>query len=247
MPLYRIGELRAFLKQHGISPRKSLSQNFLVDRNIIEKLIEHVKPGDRVLEIGPGAGAITELLRERGAEVFPIEKDERLVAAIGAIPGDILDYDLDTLPAPLKVISNLPYQIASPILTRLVPRRDTFERITVLVQEEVARRYTASPGSKLYSSITVFLQFYAEVKWVAKVKRNAFWPVPNVDSAIIDIIPKAPPPVDADRFFAMVRTAFNQRRKMIRSTLGVDVSARPETLSLNDWLDLFAALEKQTD
>lgn len=242
-----MSELREFLDQHAISPRKSLSQNFLVDRNIIEKLIQHIEAGDRVLEIGPGAGAITELLRERGAEVFPIEKDERFLTATNAIPGDILDYDLDTLPSPLKVISNLPYQISSPILTRLVPRRHQFERITVLVQEEVARRYTAKPGSKRYGSITVFLQFYADVKWVSKVKRNAFWPVPNVDSAIIDIVPKEPPPVDAERFFAMVRTAFNQRRKMLRSTLGVDSDARPETLSLDDWLELFATFEQRTD
>ncbi len=247
MPLHRVSELREFLEQHGISPRKSLSQNFLVDRNIIEKLIQHVKPGDQVLEIGSGPGAITELLRERGAEVFPIEKDERFVAATNAILGDILDYDLDTLPSGLKVISNLPYQISSPILTRLVPRRDKFEQITVLVQEEVARRYTAKPGSKLYGSITVFLQFYADVKWVSKVKRNAFWPVPNVDSAIIDITPKEPPPVDAEQFFSMVRTAFNQRRKMIRSTIGIDSNARPETLSLGDWLELFATLEEHSD
>ncbi len=111
----------------------------------------------------------------------------------------------------------------------------------------MARRYTAKPGSKRYGSITVFLQFYADVKWVSKVKRNAFWPVPNVDSAIIDIVPKEPPPVDAERFFAMVRTAFNQRRKMLRSTLGVDSDARPETLSLDDWLELFATFEQRAD
>ena len=150
MPRYRVSELREFLQAHGIAPRKSLSQNFLVDRNIIEKLIQHIEPGDRVLEIGPGAGAITELLRERGAEVYAVEKDERFVAAVGAIHGDILDFDLDTLPSPLKVISNLPYQISSPILTRLVPLREKFERITVLVQEEVARRYTARPYNSLH-------------------------------------------------------------------------------------------------
>jgi 16S rRNA (adenine1518-N6/adenine1519-N6)-dimethyltransferase len=247
--LYRKRELLAFLEEHDLVPRKGLSQNFLVDRNIIEKLIAHIEPGDRVLEIGPGPGAITELLLERGATVYAVEIDEKLAAALHrlpgdlhVIPGDILDLDLETLPTGLKVISNLPYQIASPILTRLLPHRDRFTRFTVLVQDEVARRYTANPGSKIYGSITVFLQFYSDVKLVAKVKRSAFWPVPNVDSAIIDITPKEPPPVDAEAFIAMVRRAFNQRRKMIRSTLGVDSDARPESLSLNCFLEIFDRL-----
>jgi 16S rRNA (adenine1518-N6/adenine1519-N6)-dimethyltransferase len=208
MPLYRPSELKEYLQSLGVSPKKRLSQNFLIDGNIIKKIIQlaDVCPGESVLEIGPGPGALTEGLLEAGAHVLAVEKDPILAKHLEflgkgekflrVICEDILTVDLEKhLPkgTKTKVIANLPYHLTTPILTRLIPLNKTFSSITVMVQEEVARRFAAIPGSKDYGSVTVFLQYYSEVQYGFKVSKNCFFPKPKVESAMVKFTLQPPP------------------------------------------------------
>lgn len=277
MALSSRSELLQFLTDQGIRPRKSLSQNFLTDGNILRKIVQlaEVTPGDTVLEIGPGPGALTECLLAAGAIVVAVEKDEKLAAALSRlqtsdkrlhiVAADCLEVNINTLMAPFlrpgrkaKVVANLPYQITTPIVTHLSPMHHLFSSIIVMVQEEVARRYVGKPGTKDYSAISVFLQFYTHPKYGFKVSRRCFLPAPKVDSAVIRLNPKEPPKVDEERFFQMVRRAFQQRRKMMRGSLrdlypptvvisaleaiGKKETARPEELSLDELLQLLSQL-----
>ncbi len=258
-------ELKAFLTALGARPKKGLSQNFLVDHNIITKLLNYasVKKGDYVLEIGAGPGAITEILVKREADVVAVELDTAFAEALKRFPitiyaEDILVFSLDSLERRAKVVANLPYHITAPILGRLLPRRDLFSTLTLVVQEEVARRMVAQPKTSDYSSLTLFLQFYAEVDYAFRISRHCFYPAPKVDSAVVHLVLREPPPVHPDPFFLFVRTAFQQRRKMLKNTLtslyekdlvetalkhaGINPKARPEELSLDAYLALFSYL-----
>lgn len=272
--MYRPSELRQFLSHLGIMPKKGLSQNFLIDGNIIRKIVKtaEVKPGDTVLEIGPGPGALTEALLEAGAHVIAVEKDELLASHLERFkdgPGklDIYCEDIMSFPIPerlagmnqVKVIANLPYHLTTPILISLIAHRSYFSTFTVMVQEEVARRFTAFPGSKEYGSISVFLHFYTLAKYAFTVSRQCFYPVPKVDSAVVHLAVREPPNVNEETFFRMTRTAFEHRRKMLRASLrdlyspekvtkmliemGQNPLARPEDLSLEEFLSLHQKLE----
>lgn len=274
MQMYRPSELRLFLDSLGISPKKGLSQNFLIDGNIIRKIVAEsgVKPGDTVLEVGPGPGSLTQALLEAGAHVIAVEKDAILAKALERLQthtnqlevycDDILTFPLDNLQnrSPIKVIANLPYHLTTPILVYLLSKRHLFSSFTVMVQEEVARRFTAVPGNKDYSSFTVFLNFYTKPRYGFTVSRNCFYPVPGVDSAVVILHTHPSPTVDnEEQFFNMVRTAFKQRRKMLRGSLkdlaspqsiedalramGCDPQSRPESLSLNQFLELYNFLK----
>lgn len=253
-------ELLQFLRTLGVEPKKGLSQNFLIDGNIVRKIVTtaDIKKGDHVLEIGPGPGALTEELTLRGAHVFAVEKDHIFAQALKRFPhvevydADILTFDFSQLPTPLKVVSNLPYHLTAPILTLLAPRRDLFSSLTVMVQEEVARRMVARAKTSDYGSLTVFLNFYTQPLYGFKVSRRCFYPRPKIDSAIVKLDLKTPPNVDEKSFFQFVHTAFQQRRKMVKSTLGSemgplleilgeDPQARPEELSLEVFLKLYQA------
>ena len=172
-----------------------------------------------------------------------------------AFLSDILEFDLSLLPPHTKVVANLPYHLTAPILTLLAPRHDLFSTLTLMVQDEVARRITAVPKTKEYGSLTVFLNFYASAHYAFKVSHHCFYPQPKVDSAIITLTLKKPAPVDAESFFHCVRTAFQHRRKMIKTTLGahlgpilehfgINPQARPEELNLEQWLKVFSRLDK---
>lgn len=262
-------ELKAFLDSLGVRPKKALSQNFLIDQNIVSKIVAEAKvaQGDYVLEIGPGPGALTEALVDQGAEVVAVELDSVFAAALKRFPvtvyqEDILAFPLEKLARKGKVVANLPYHITAPILTRLVPRKDLFSSLTVMVQEEVARRLTAAPKTGDYGSLTVFLNFYSDPHYAFRVSRTCFFPTPKVDSAIVTFNLKEPPDVDADRFFELVRAAFSQRRKMMKNTLsslydaqelarafekaGINPKARAEELSLETFLSLFAELNRRS-
>ncbi len=258
-------ELKAFLSSLGVRPKKGLSQNFLIDHNIMTKLLDcaAINRGEYVLEIGAGPGAITEALVKRGAEVVAVELDAVFSEALKRFPvtvygGDILTFPLENLERHAKVVANLPYHITAPILGRLLPRRDLFSTFTLVVQEEVARRMTAQPKTSDYSSLTLFLNFYAEVHYAFRVSRSCFYPAPKVDSAVVHLVLREPPPVDPEPFFHFVRTAFQQRRKMLKNTLAtlyesgavgkaleqleINPKARPEELSLEIFLALFSHL-----
>lgn len=271
----RPSNLRLFLDELKTLPKKSLSQNFLIDGNILQKIVKtaDVQPGDLVLEIGPGPGALTEILLQKGAHVVAVEKDRIFAEALKRLQtednrlevfnDDILEFPLDKhLHRKTKVISNLPYHLTTPILALLFPRRDLFSTLTVMVQEEVARRFVAPPGGEDYSSFTVFLSYYSKAKYAFKVGRNCFYPAPRVDSAIVTMELKEPPSVsDEEGFFKLTRGAFSQRRKMLRASLkeqyspalvekaltdmGVNPLSRPEELSLDQFLQLFSALNPQ--
>lgn len=273
--LYKPSELRRFLDELGISPKKGLSQNFLIDGNIIRKIISvsGVQEEDTILEIGPGPGSLTQALLETGATLVAVEKDRVLARALERLRknphqlhifcDDILSFPIQTelqgflrAGKKAKVIANLPYHLTTPILAQLIPMSKLFSSITVMVQEEVARRMTAQAGTADYGSLSLFLQFYTSPRYAFGVSRNCFYPIPKVDSAMVVLELREPPLATEETsfFFQLTRRAFAQRRKMLRSSLreifpshvieqaltaiGESPTARPETLSLEKFLEL---------
>ncbi|MGI9037448.1 MAG: 16S rRNA (adenine(1518)-N(6)/adenine(1519)-N(6))-dimethyltransferase RsmA [Gemmatimonadota bacterium] len=254
-------------------PKRSLSQNFLVDHNIRRKLVAELGagPGDEVLEVGPGHGELSELLVGEVARLVLVEKDDRLAPELASrwadrddvvvVHGDAMEVDLARLPTaglPLRIISNVPYSITSPLLFRLLDIGAS-ERIVVLVQEEVARRITANPGGKEYGALTVGIQTQARAEYGFGVGRNVFRPVPRVDSAAVVLTPFPPrAPGEQTRIRNLARAAFSRRRKQIRTILrtapeyeldvsaaeslladlGIAPTARPESLSPDVFVEL---------
>jgi 16S rRNA (adenine1518-N6/adenine1519-N6)-dimethyltransferase len=282
MAVYQPSELRLFLNQLGIFPRKGLSQNFLIDGNIIRKIVKAatVQPEEIVWEIGPGPGALTQALLEGGAHVVAVEKDRILAEALERLQtpsqqltvycDDVMTFPLEERLSPFliegkkaKVVANLPYHLTTPILTQLVPLRALFSSLTIMVQEEVARRMTAQPGSSEYSSLTLFLRFYTEPHYAFTVSRNCFYPAPKVDSAVVVLKLREPPLTaeEASSFFQLTRKAFEHRRKMLRASLktlfppqlveealsaiGQNPLARPEMLSLEQFLQLYHLMKSE--
>lgn len=268
--IYKPSELMVFLDSLGTKAKKSLSQNFLIDGNILRKiaLASKVREGDLVLEIGPGPGALTEELLIHGAKVIAVEKDHLFAQAlkrfeqVEVYEEDIMEFDItQKIPkgSKAKLIANLPYHLTTPILTKIVPLFEYFESITVMVQEEVARRFVAKPSTCEYSSISVFLNLFSEPKYEFKVSRNSFMPAPTVDSAIVTLVLKKPPDINLDSFFELTRTAFQHRRKMLKASLkdlyapqlmmeglnhiGLNPLSRPENLSKDQFLNLFEWLQ----
>lgn len=280
MPIYKPSELRQFLSELNISPKKGLSQNFLIDGNIIRKIVStaHVEKDDLVLEIGPGPGSLTEALLESGANVIAVEKDKTLAKALSRLKVDGRDLEIycdDIMQFPIeetlsklikngkkiKVIANLPYNITTPIISYLISKRDLFSSLTLMVQEEVARRFTAMPGTADYSSFTVFLNYYSIPRYGFTVSPHCFYPEPSIKSAIVVLDLKTPPDVsNVEGFFNMTRTAFGQRRKMLRASLKelygsdqvekalvachLDPQIRPEKISLEQWIQFFEIINK---
>jgi 16S rRNA (adenine1518-N6/adenine1519-N6)-dimethyltransferase len=247
-------ELFQLLNSIGASPKKKLSQNFLIDANILRKiaLAAAIKENETILEIGPGPGALTEQLLKFGAQVIAIEKDPLFAKSLSRlnngrlqiIEGDFLDIDLDFLKAPLKIVANLPYHIATPILEKLCNRHSLFSSAFLMVQKEMADRIVAKPKTKEMGALTIFIRTFATPSIAIKVSRNSFYPAPQVDSCVVKL--DFHEPVFQKRL-PLVRKAFQQRRKMLRSTLKIQLdpfaSMRPEELSLENWVQLFEKLE----
>ena len=276
----------ALLKRHHLHPRKRFGQNFLVDGNTLAKIVAAggLEPGGAALEIGAGLGVLTSALANAVTEtgqVVTVEVDTDLLLAlketlegrpqVQVVTADALALDWpafldkhfanDVKPS---VVANIPYNITSPLLTTLLEQHGRFSRIVLLVQKEVAARLGAKAGTPDYGSLSVFVQYYAEVETVAIVSRRVFFPPPDVDSAIVRLTPHATPPVEAPseaQLFAIVRAAFGQRRKALLNALsgdpalgwdreraaaalsaaGIDGGRRGETLTLAE----FAALSRQ--
>jgi len=277
MKLYKPSDLQTFLKEWGLYAKKGLSQNFLIDGNIIQKIIDAaaIKAGDFVVEIGPGPGALTQGLLDRGAHVLAIEMDPLFAQALSRLQSpdqrlevvcaDILQYPLARAlhNKKAKVVANLPYHITTPILTLLLPLYCSIESLTIMVQKEFADRMRAKTGTPEYSSFTVFLQFYATLDKSFVVSPNCFYPKPTVHSCVASC--KLHPPRlssnDAELFFQLTRTAFGQRRKMLRTSLkdlygiknieqallqiGHPATQRPEELSIDDFIALCAILNNR--
>jgi len=231
--------IREILKERNLAPRKSLGQNFLIDSNVLKKIVEAglVNAGDLVLEIGPGLGALTEFLLEQAGKVVAVEYDRGLFAILTErfrdcdrlqlFNQDIMDIDLVKLFASselrLKVVANLPYYITTPIIFKLVESGIDWERMVFLVQKEVAQRIVARPGTKEYGALTVMLNHYGKVEKVGNVSRTVFYPEPEVDSAIVGITPYQTREVKLQypRLSQLVQAAFQQRRKTILNALAV--------------------------
>jgi 16S rRNA (adenine1518-N6/adenine1519-N6)-dimethyltransferase len=239
MPIYKPTELLEFLEKQGLSPRKGLSQNFLIDGNILRKIVKTavVQPGDVVLEIGPGPGSLTEMLLEAGACVIAVERDVGLAKALERLKGpdrelhayceDIMEFPVEARlkeflkgDKKAKVIANLPYHLTTPIIAMLAPMHELISSLTLMVQHEVAERFVAKPGTSTYSSFTVFLNYYCKPHYAFMVSRNCFFPPPKIQSAVVqlDLIP-SPKGIDEKGFFLLTRTAFEHRRKMLRASL----------------------------
>ena len=251
-------ELVSFLNQIGASPRKSLSQNFLIDQNIIDKVIQlaEIVPGDTVLEIGSGPGAITSQVLDKGAHVIAVEKDKLFAKHLPSHPNlrvyceDILQFPFKTLPPLQKIVSNIPFHITAPILEKICAHSDLFQSFTLIIQKEVAEKINAKPKTKQFGSLNLLLQFYWNVKGSFPVAGSCFYPAPKVESTAIRFDPKPRPPIEPAHFFSIVEKAFGQRRKMIASSLkslNIDIGkllescnlspkARPQELSLVDWV-----------
>jgi len=253
------------------APRKRFGQHFLHDPAVIERIVDAVNPvpGERLVEIGPGEGALTLPLLRRGAHLTVIELDRDLAARLAARPeagtsltviqGDALRVDLAALAgdaAPLRLVGNLPYNISTPLLFRFIQQAPVIEDMHFMLQREVVERMTAGPGSKIYGRLSVMIAVACRAEALFDIGPGAFRPPPKVWSSIVRLVPWREPPFpvpDPQRFAEVVRRAFGQRRKTLRNALaglvdvetiravGCDPGARAETLPPGDFARLAAA------
>jgi 16S rRNA (adenine1518-N6/adenine1519-N6)-dimethyltransferase len=262
--------LRELFDKHNFAPSKSLGQNFVIDPNTIRKVVAlaELDPQDSVLEIGAGAGSLTLELAAIADRVVAVEFDRALLpmlaetlAELGnvtVVHADAMSFDLSSVEA-AKVVANLPYNIATPVVLKILEDAPQIQEMTVMTQREVGQRLVAGPGSKTYGSPSVMVAFHADARIVAEVSRRAFHPVPRVDSVVVRIRRKPDlPDVGAGVFVEVVRAAFGQRRKALRNALadmagsaagaeqalravGIDPGFRAEQVEP----ELFAALARE--
>ncbi|WP_017815540.1 16S rRNA (adenine(1518)-N(6)/adenine(1519)-N(6))-dimethyltransferase RsmA [Paenibacillus shenyangensis] len=232
---------KEIISKHGFSFKKSLGQNFLIDANILNKIVEAagLTPERGALEIGPGIGALTERLAQQAKAVTAVEIDQRLIpilkdslqtySNVNVRHGDILKVDLHELfredfgnVDKVSVVANLPYYVTTPILMKLLEERLPLDNIVVMIQKEVAQRMAAKPGGKEYGSLSIAVQYYCEPELVCIVPKTVFIPQPNVESAVIRLKLREQPAVqveDEQHFFEIVQSSFVQRRKTIANNL----------------------------
>ncbi|MBI3763602.1 MAG: 16S rRNA (adenine(1518)-N(6)/adenine(1519)-N(6))-dimethyltransferase RsmA [Chloroflexi bacterium] len=258
----------ALLRQHGIAPKKSLGQNFLVDDEALGRIVEAgaVGPDDTILEIGPGVGNLTRHLARAARRVIAVELDGRLIPVlretlaefgnVEIIHGDILALPPSAVgrPPSFKVVANIPYYITAPILRHLLESDPRPSLAVLTVQNEVAERICAGPGAM--SLLAVSVHFYGEPTIVGRIPAAAFYPLPDVDSAVVRIVLGDRPRIDVadtDYFFRVVKAGFSQKRKQMKNALaaglrlegktaeevlkasGIEPTRRAETLSLEEW------------
>lgn len=222
-----------------VTPKKSLGQHFLTDANIIRKIVDAVvvPDGGRVMEIGPGTGAVTRLLYERYPDLEVIEIDSRAAEFLRKAYPELTIHEQDVLKTdwsglsggqrPISVVGNLPYYITSPILFSVIDRRELFTSAVFMMQKEVAERLIASPRTKEYGILSVQTQLWSTPEYLFSVSRHVFNPKPNVESAVVRLTFNTPDPgVDAAKIKTVVRTAFNQRRKTLSNALKPILSDR---------------------
>jgi 16S rRNA (adenine1518-N6/adenine1519-N6)-dimethyltransferase len=269
MALLTPATVHALLDAHGLHPKRSLGQNFLADPNTARRVVTlaDLPAAAPVLEIGPGLGSLTLALLDADHDVVALELDDRLAEVLRTVVaddthvridrGDAMTVDLSALlepaPSPRACVSNLPYNVAVPVVVRILEEADAVERILVMVQREVGERLAAGPGDPQYGAVSVKVAYFAEAQVVGLVPPTVFVPRPKVDSALVRLRRRSEPPVavpSAEDLFALVRAGFAQRRKMLRRSLapvlgdatpdvlaaaGVAPTARAEALGLDDW------------
>jgi 16S rRNA (adenine1518-N6/adenine1519-N6)-dimethyltransferase len=260
--------IQALLDRHGVRPGRALGQNFLADPNTARRIVRlaGIEAGARVVEVGPGLGSLTLALADAGAaEIVALELDRHLVPAlrevldgyaVRVVQGDALSVDwaelLGATPG-WSMVSNLPYNVATPLVVRVLETAPMVERLFVMVQREVGERMAAAPATDAYGAVSVKIAYYARAELAGLVPPTVFMPKPAVDSALVRLVRREQPPVavpDVDRLFVLVRAGFATRRKMLRRALttelgsrtvavleaaGIDPSARAETLGLDEW------------
>ena len=236
------GVTNHILKAFNLHASKRLGQNFLIDAGVVNGIVAtaEIGSGDRVLEIGPGIGTLTQALAEAGADVTAVELDKKLPAVLAEtlkeydnvriVPGDILKTDISALMGeePFKVVANLPYYITTPIIMALLEQKLPITRIVTMVQKEVAERMIAEPGGKDYGALSVAVQYYTQPEFALNVPPRCFMPAPAVESAVMDCVVRKEAPVDVKdekMFFRVVKASFGQRRKTLSNALtGVGIS-----------------------
>lgn len=269
---YTKRELVALLDLHGLQPKRSLGQNFVVDPNVVRKIarLAEVGIGDHVVEIGAGVGSLSLALLETGAELTCVELDDALgdilaeqVEPRGArvIHGDAMALDwANTLSNSRQwtLVANLPYNIATPLVCDLLDARPEITKMVVMVQREVAERFVAKASDTEYGAVSVKIDYWADAKIVGRVPPSVFVPQPKVDSAVVSIV-RHDPAVDASVvppqfYFSVVQRAFNQRRKQLQKSLRdvatledfsqaeIDPAKRPQDLDVDQWGRLTACI-----
>jgi 16S rRNA (adenine1518-N6/adenine1519-N6)-dimethyltransferase len=274
--LLTTSDVRDLARRHGIRPSKALGQNFVIDPNTIRRIVRlaAVDAEDRVLEVGAGLGTLTLALAAAARQVIAVEFDRALLPAleevlegvpnVEIVAADAMAVEYGSLLGGLshRFISNLPFNLATPLITKLLEEVLQIGDFTVMVQREVGERLVASPGSKVYGSISVLVGYYAEGKVLGRVSPNVFWPPPRVESVLIQLV-RRPPPVDVpiEPLMKATRAAFSQRRKTVRNALAaalgrdpdevekalntaeVDPGSRAESLGLEDFARIAKAFE----
>ncbi len=269
------------LSEVGFFPKKKLGQHFLVDSNILHKVIRtaQVEKGDVVLEVGPGLGEMTLALARQAKKVVAVEIDPTLVAIlrgkikdhpnVEVVKNDILKMDFRHFfkkeGRPIKVVSNLPYQISTPLLFRFIESKEVFSTFTLMLQREVAERMMALPCRKEYGPLSIFVQLFLNVSTRFFVNPSAFFPPPKVESAVVRLVWKEKPMIEANHeewFKRIVKACFGYRRKTLANALkhselslpdsieskmeevGIDPQRRPETLTIQEFIHLADALKE---
>ena len=271
-PLALLGPARIqeLLSAHGIRPRKGLGQHFLADGNTARRIVRlaRVQPGDRVLEIGPGVGSLTLALAEVAGEVVAVEHDRGVLPLLdevltrAGVRGRVTVVEGDGLTAdwaavlggrPAALVANLPYNVATTMVVRILETAPLVDPLFVMVQREVGERLAARPGADAVGAVSLKVAYYATAEVAGIVPPTVFLPRPRVDSALVRLVRHREPPVavaDPERLFTVIRAGYAKRRKTLRQSLagvvaperfaeaGVDPGARAETLGLDEWAAL---------
>jgi len=273
VPVLTPTDVRTLLADHGLAPSRALGQHFLADPNTARRVVRlaDVAPGDDVVEIGPGLGSLTLALAEAGAHVLALEVDRHVLPALESVvdgcddvtveQGDARTFDFASRlgDRPWLCVSNLPYNVATPVVIRLLERAPQVVRFLVMVQREAGERLAAAPGTRIYGAVSVKVAYYARAAVVGSVPATVFVPQPKVESVLVRLDRLAGPPVQVpspDDLFDLVRAGFATRRKMLRRSLapvlgprtddvlaaaGIDPAARAEVLGLEQWASLARA------
>lgn len=275
MPLKPLN-VPAILARYRMQPSKGLGQNFLIDEMALDEIVTQsgVTPESSVLEIGPGLGSLTRHLANRAARVLAVELDRKMIPVLDevlrpwknvtVVQSDILAYDPSDAfgDGAYRVVANIPYYITSAVIRHLLNLRSRPESISVTIQKEVAERICADPGD--YSLLALSVRIYGEPRYVMTIGKEAFYPAPKIDSAVVRIDLFEKPLIadaDTDRFFALLKAGFAQKRKTLRNSLssnigigkadvetalnaaGINPTRRAETLEIDEWLRLMDAVE----
>jgi 16S rRNA (adenine1518-N6/adenine1519-N6)-dimethyltransferase len=259
-------ELQKLLNRYSIKPHKNLGQNFLFDENILHKIIRasEIKKGEKVVEIGPGLGVLTNELLEKGAKVLAIEFDRKMIKVLkdrfkaetnlNLISGDALDEIKKIELKGYKIIANLPYQITSPFFRKALSQKYLPKMILVMVQKEMAERVAALPHNSKRGFLSVLVQLYGQPRIIGLVPKESFYPQPKVEGAILSLeVKPLSKNIDKTKILKMVQAGFSQKRKKIRNSIaaglrieaikaekiikeaGIDPNKRAEDLEINEW------------